>query len=292
MAITASLVKELRQRTGAGMMECKKALVEADGNIDTAIENMRKSGAAKADKKAGRIAAEGLIGIKLNNDSTQASIVEVNCETDFVTKGDDFQNFVNELADLALSSAPDSNESFLESKFSDAFTVDQQRKELIAKIGENINIRRTQVISGEQLGFYKHGSRIGVLVDLKGGNDALAKDIAMHVAASRPAYINATEIPQDVLDKETAIFTAQAQESGKPDNIIEKMVAGKIRKFTGEITLMGQAFVKDPDLTVEKLLKQHSAEVNEFIRFEVGEGIEKKSENFADEVMSQVAASE
>ncbi len=289
MAITASLVKELRERTGAGMMECKKALVEMDGDIDAAIEHMRKTGMAKADKKAGRAAAEGLIAIKTSADNKTAVIVEVNSETDFVAKADDFQNFVNEIADKALAEQPEDVDALLNVKLANGETVEQNRKALIAKLGENMSVRRFDILKANgELSAYSHGSRIGVVVDLEGGDSELGKDLAMHIAASRPVCVDESGVPQETLDKEKEIYSAQAAESGKPAEIIEKMVQGRIKKFLKEITLLGQPFVKDPDQTIEKLLKSKNATVHRFVRFEVGEGIEKKSENFADEVMAQV----
>jgi len=290
MAITAALVKELRERTQAGMMECKKALVETNGDIDAAVEYMRKAGLAKADKKSGRTAAEGTIVSRASDDGKASVIIEVNCETDFVTKGDDFQNFTNEVADLAIQNLPDDIDGLLNLKMASGDTVADATKALIAKIGENINVRRyvKAVTDSGVIGTYLHGSRIGVVATLKGGNAELAKDIAMHVAASKPVCVSADDVPQDVIAKEKDIYSAQAAESGKPDEIIEKMVMGRVNKFLKEITLLGQPFVKDPDVTIDKLLKDASAMVESFYRIEVGEGIEKKEENFADEVMAQV----
>jgi elongation factor Ts len=286
MAITAALVKELRERTGAGMMECKKALVETNGDVDAAIEAMRKAGQAKAEKKAGRVAAEGLIVIQA--DGNKAAMLEINSETDFVSKGDDFKDFCNNVVAKALEAQPADLNALLATGYGNGKTVEEARKDLISKIGENISVRRFALLESEQLGVYLHGTRIGVLVDMKGGNEELAKDVAMHVAASRPQFTNVDEVPGDVVEKEKEILIAQAQDSGKPPEIIEKMVGGRIKKYLGEITLLGQPFVKDPDQTIEQLLKANSATVNSFVRFEVGEGIEKKSENFAEEVMKQV----
>ncbi len=290
MSITASMVKDLRERTGAGMMECKKALVDANGDIDVAIEAMRKSGAAKADKKAGRTAAEGLIVIKCSDDGKRASVVEVNSETDFVAKGDDFIAFANEVAEIALNTQPADIDALNAATMANGETVADALKSLIAKLGENMAVRRFKLVSNDSgvIGTYLHGNRIGVLVNMNGGNAELAKDIAMHVAASRPQAISTDDVDAALVEKEKEIFTAQAKESGKPDNIIEKMIEGRIKKFLGEITLMGQPFVKDPDQTVEKLLAANGASVVSFDRIEVGEGIEKKVENFADEVMAQV----
>lgn len=293
MAITAAQVKDLRERTGAGMMECKRALVETDGDIETAIENMRKSGAAKADKKAGRIAAEGLLRVETSDDGKKAAIVEINCETDFVTKGDDFPNFVAAVAKVALEAKPADLDALLNTPMADGTSVGDSCKNLIAKIGENMNVRRFQLIENSDgiVANYLHGSRIGVVISLNGGDAALARDVAMHIAATNPQAISADDIDAELIEKEKAIFTAQAKESGKPDEIIEKMITGRIGKFLKEVTLLGQPFVKDPDQSVEKLLKASDATVVSFVRYEVGEGIEKKQENFADEVMGQIKGS-
>ena len=294
MEITAALVKELRERTGSGMMECKKALVEANGNIDAAADAMRKSGLAKADKKASRIAAEGLVVIQPSPDGKQAALVEVNSETDFVSKGDDFKGFATAVVQQVLAGNPKDLESLLEMplKAGDPASVNTARQTLVAKIGENINVRRfVRYETQGVLGVYLHGSRIGVLVELQGGDAALAKDIAMHVAANKPVCVTSADVPAELVAKEKEIFTAQAAESGKPAAIIEKMVEGRIKKFLAEVALLGQPFVKNPDITVEKLLQERSAKVIRFQRFEVGEGIEKKTENFAAEVMAQVRKS-
>jgi elongation factor Ts len=293
MAITAAQVKELRERTGSGMMECKKALVDAGGDMDAAIETLRKTGLAKADKKAGRIAAEGLVVIEISDDQKTAAIVEVNCETDFVAKKEDFQEFASAIAKRVLADDPADIDALLAMPLrdGDATSIEDARKALIATIGENIGVRRfVRVESSGELSSYRHGVRIGVLVDLDGGDAALGKDLAMHIAAHdpRPVCISEEQVPAEMIEKEREIFTAQARESGKPDNIIEKMIDGRIRKYLSEITLLGQSFVKDPDLTVSKLLQEASATVLRFERMELGEGIEKKSENFADEVMAQV----
>jgi len=294
MAISAAQVKELRQRTGCGMMECKKALVDSDGNMDTAAEALRKSGLAKADKKAGRIAAEGVIIVEVSGDGKSAAMVEVNSETDFVSKKDDFQNFAKAVAKRILADAPADLEALMAMPLTDGGeSVEEARRGLIAAIGENINVRRfthRQADAGN-LSSYLHGERIGVLVNVEGGDADLARDVAMHIAASRPVCIDETGVSQELLDKEKDIFSAQAAASGKPAEIIEKMVSGRIRKFLGEITLMGQPFVKDPDQTVGKLLKAAGATVKGFDRLELGEGVEKKTENFAEEVMAQVQGS-
>jgi len=293
MAITAALVKELRERTQAGMMECKKALMETNGDIDAAIEYMRKAGLAKADKKSGRAAAEGVILSKTSDDGKAAVLVEVNCETDFVTKSEDFQKFASEVADLALKHLPDDIDGLLSLKMAGGESIADATKSLIAKIGENINVRRyaKATTSDGVIGTYLHGSRIGVITSLKGGDMDLARDICMHIAASRPICVSSEEVPTEVIDKEKEIYTAQAAESGKPADIVEKMVMGRINKFLKEVTLLGQPFVKDPDLTIEKLLKNANAMVQAFNRLEVGEGVEKKQENFAEEVMSQIKGS-
>lgn len=294
MAITAAQVKELRQRTGCGMMECKKALTEADGNMDTAAEELRKSGLAKADKKAGRVAAEGVIIVEVSGDGKSAAMVEVNSETDFVAKKAEFQNFARAVAQRVLSDTPADIDTLMALPLSDGGeSVEDSRRGLIATIGENIAVRRfvcRQSAAGS-VASYLHGDRIGVLVEMEGGNTDLARDVAMHIAASKPVCVDEDGVPQETLDKEKEIFSAQAAASGKPADIIEKMVSGRIRKFLGEITLVGQPFVKDPDQTVGKLLKGASAKVTGFDRLELGEGVEKKTENFAEEVMAQVQGS-
>ncbi len=290
MAITAATVKELRERTGAGMMDCKKALQEADGDVEKAIENMRKAGMAKAAKKAGRIAAEGQVIIKQNTESAQVVIAEINSETDFVTKDDNFKSFCEQVATCILEEQPTDLDNLMESKVSDTGqTIEETRQQLVAKIGENISVRRFSLIDSAQgiLGSYLHGVRIGVIVELEGGDEALAKDIAMHIAASNPACIAEEDVPQELLAKEKDILVAQAEESGKPAEIIEKMIGGRINKFLKEITLLGQPYVKDPDQTVAKLLESAGATVKSYIRYEVGEGLEKRNDNFADEVMAQ-----
>ena len=296
MQITATMVKELRERTGSGMMECKKALQETDGDIDAAIENMRKSGMAKADKKSGRIAAEGRVVIEISEDGKSAAVVEVNCETDFVSGGDDFLSFVTAIAKTVLANKPADVAALSELTLDGTSeTVEEARKAKIAKIGENMQLRRFEILetTNGTFGSYSHGTRMGVLVEMEwvdnsAGSDELIKDIAMHIAASNPLCVSEAEVPADVLEKEKDILRAQALESGKPADIVEKMLTGRVRKYLAEITLLGQSFVKDPDKTVETLLSDAGATVNKFVRYEVGEGIEKKTENFADEVMSQV----
>ena len=289
MEITASLVKELRERTGAGMMDCKAALSDARGDIEIAIEVMRKSGAAKAAKKAGRIAAEGIISIKLNENDIV--ILEVNCETDFVTKDESFLSFVDSVIQVISNNNVSDVDELLKLNSGNQ-TIEEANQQLIAKIGEKITIRRFQKASiKNQTGTYLHGIRIGVIVEIEGGSEELAKDIAMHIAASRPLFINEDQVSQEILDKEKEIYTAQAQESGKPADIVEKMVEGRLKKFIKEITLLGQPFVKDPEKSIEKILKSSNAKVLSFIRYEVGEGIEKRADNFAEEVMAQAKGS-
>ncbi len=290
MAITATMVKELRERTGAGMMECKKMLTETDGDMEAAIDLMRKSGAAKADKKAGRVAADGRVVITLSDDHKEASIVEVNCETDFVAKDDNFINFANAVGARVLADKPADIAALSALPLESGETVEEVRANLVAKIGENMQVRRFEIISAEagEVYAYSHGVRIGVAVAMTGADEALGKDVAMHIAASRPVCVTEDDVPAETLAKEKEILIAQAEGSGKPMEIIEKMVAGRMRKYLAEITLVGQPFVKDPDQTVGQLLKAAGAEVISFVRYEVGEGIEKKQEDFAAEVMAQV----
>jgi elongation factor Ts len=293
MAITASLVKELRERTGAGMMECKKALTETDGDIEAAIENMRKSGQAKAAKKAGRTAADGVIVIAQSDDGARAVMVEVNCETDFVAKDDNFRSFADAVGERVLNSDAADVEALMALPLHEGedTTIEEARQALVSKIGENMNVRRFSRTSAQgALYNYSHGVRIGVVVDLSGGDESLGRDLAMHIAASSPVCVSEDQVPADLLAKEREITEAQARDSGKPDNIVEKMVEGRMRKYLSEITLLGQAFVKDPDTTVGKLLQANGATVNGFTRYEVGEGIERKVEDFREEVMAQAAA--
>ncbi|MCZ6687444.1 MAG: translation elongation factor Ts [Gammaproteobacteria bacterium] len=288
MSITATQVKELRERTGAGMMECKKALVETGGDMEAAVDAMRKSGLAKADKRAGRVAAEGAIVVRQSADNQFAAILEINCETDFVSGGDDFRGFVDAVADAVLVGKPDSMDALMALSAGNQ-SVEEARRGLVARIGENVQLRRFELIeSAGVLASYLHGIRIGVVVSAEGGDIDLARDIAMHVAALSPQCVSEADVPAKTLAREREILVAQARTEGKPEEIVEKMVAGRMRKFLAEITLTGQPFVKDPDLTVGKLLKQNNATVARFVRFEVGEGIDKAEENFADEVMTQV----
>ena len=287
MAITAALVKELRERTGAGMMECKKILTETDGDIDVAIEELRKRGAAAADKKSDRIAAEGTVVALVSGE--QGVLLEVNCETDFVAKDENFVAFATNVAQTILDTGAASVEALSTETLAGAdSSVEEARSALVQKIGENIQIRRFETVAGEgqTVSSYQHGKNIGVLVKAN-GDDELGRDLAMHIAASKPLCISEDQIPTDQIEKEKEIFSAQAAESGKPADIIEKMVVGRLRKFVNEVTLLGQSFVKDPDMTVEKLLKSKDAEISNFVRYEVGDGIEKKEDDFVAEVMAQ-----
>ena len=287
MSITASMVKELRERTGAGMMECKKALVETSGDMDAAAEALRTSGQAKADKKASRVAADGRVVIARDGD--KAIIVEINSETDFVAKDENFSGFAETVTAAALASGTTDVAVLASQSLDDGRSVEEARTELVAKVGENISIRRISIVEhAGPIGFYTHGARIGAVVALEGGDEELARDIAMHVAAINPVCIDESGVPAETLETEKRIFSEQAAESGKPPEIVEKMVTGRIAKFLKEITLVGQPFVKDSDQTVGALLKGAGASVTAFVRFEVSEGIEKKEENFAEEVMAQV----
>ncbi len=292
MAITPSMVKELRERTGAGMMECKKALDDAHGDMDLAIESLRKKGAAKADKKAGRIAAEGALGMFVSADQRLAGLAEVNCETDFVAKGEDLQMFARQVAQCAAEQNPADMDALLTlTPTGAAESLDARRRALVAKLGENINVRRFVRYAADgdaRVSLYLHGYRIGVLVESAGGRADLGRDLAMHVAASRPLCVSGDEVPAEVVAKEKEIYRAQAAESGKPADIVEKMISGRVSKFLNEMSLLGQPFIKNPEQTVAKLLAAEKASVNRFVRYEVGEGLEKRSEDFAAEVMSQV----
>lgn len=287
MSITASMVKDLRERTGAGMMECKKALVETGGDLDAAVEALRMSGQAKADKKSGRVAADGKIVIITGGDKTV--VAEINSETDFVAKDENFSAFAEAVATAALATGTTDVAALSSQTIDDGKTVEEARTELVTKVGENISVRRISILeSAGPIGSYTHGARIGAVVTLEGGDTDLARDIAMHVAAINPTCIDESGVPAETLETEKRIFTEQAAESGKPPEIIEKMIGGRINKFLKEITLVGQPFVKDDKQTVGQLLKSAGASVTSFVRFEVGEGIEKKEENFADEVMKQI----
>jgi len=291
MTISAQMVKELRERTGLGMMECKAALTETSGDMEAAADLLRKKAGAKLEKKAGRTAADGAIAIHVNADSTLAAMVEVNSETDFVAKGEDFLAFAADVASRVADSNPADVDALLKLPLRDgaSATVAQGLEALVAKLGEKMGIRRfDRIASKHHLGSYVHGRKIGVLVEVHGGDAELARDLAMHIAASRPEYVSRDQVPVERVAKEKEIFTEQAQQSGKPANIIEKMVEGRVGKFLAEITLLGQPFVKDPDTSIEKLLKSKNAHVQRFLRYEVGEGIEKKTADFAAEVMATV----
>ncbi len=291
MAITASMIKELRERTGVGMMDCKKALTEAGGDIDAAVEALRKAGAAAAEKKAGRIAAEGVITMAAND--TAAVLVEINCETDFAAKDESFTEFAQMVAQRVLADQPADVDALNILSYGDSGnTVEQARQELITKIGENLSVRRFIFVPSEDghVSTYLHGSRIGVAVRLSGGEPALGRDIAMHIAASRPLCVSEADMDPALVEKEKDIFIAQARESGKPDNIVEKMVVGRVKKFLKENTLLGQPFVKNPDQTIEQLLASNSASLQVMQRLEVGEGIEKRVDDFAAEVRAQAGS--
>ncbi|MAK94128.1 MAG: elongation factor Ts [Gammaproteobacteria bacterium] len=286
--ITASMVKELRERTGLGMMDCKKALSEADGDMEKAIEDLRKASGLKAAKKASRVAAEGVVLTKIADEGNYGVVIEVNSETDFVARDENFLGFADQVLQASFSDKEADAATLLASGIEDA------RQALVQKIGENINLRRIERLSieGDAAGVvesYIHNNKIGVLIGLRGGDAALARDIAMHIAAVNPMVIRAEDVPADVLAKESEIYSAQAQESGKPEEIVKKMIEGRLRKFVAEISLMEQAFVKDPDTKVGKLLQEADAEVSQFVRFEVGEGIEKEEDDFAAEVAAQLA---
>ncbi|QHJ11224.1 Elongation factor Ts [Paraglaciecola mesophila] len=287
MAVTAALVKELRERTAAGMLDCKNALVEANGDIELAIENMRKNGQAKAAKKAGRIAAEGVILTKVANGV--ATMIELNSETDFVARDEGFIAFGSKLIEVASANKINDIDALNDATV-DGVKVSEARDTLVAKIGENISPRRVISVEGDNLGAYVHGGRIGVIAILQGGDEELAKDIAMHVAAANPQFVKPTDVPAEVVAKEKEIQLDIAMQSGKPADIAEKMVSGRMNKFTSEVSLTGQAFIKDPSTSVAQLLKAKNADVINFVRFEVGEGIEKKEEDFAAEVAAQMAA--
>ncbi|AHV36138.1 TPA: elongation factor Ts [Aeromonas dhakensis] len=288
--ISAALVKELRERTAAGMMDCKKALEEANGDIELAIENMRKSGQAKAAKKAGRIAAEGVIFAR--TEGNVAVMIELNCETDFVSKDAGFLAMGQKIVEIAATQKIADVDALKAADFGNGESVELTITNLIAKIGENMNLRRVMLVEGDNLGTYVHGSRIGVITKLVGGTDELAKDLAMHVAANSPQFVKPEDVSADVVAKEREIQIDIAINSGKPKEIAEKMVEGRMKKFTGEVSLTGQPFVKDPSMTVAELLKKEGADVVSFTRFEVGEGIEKQETDFAAEVAAQIAAAQ
>ena len=293
MSVTALMVKELRERTGSGMMECKRNLVEANGDMELAIENMRKAGLAKADKKSSRTAAEGMIGVKASDDGKTVVMLEVNSETDFVIKSDDFKGFVASITDALLEADIDSNEQLDALTLASGETVDVARRALIAKVGENISVRRFVKYANVDGGIacYLHGGKIAVILELAKQDAELGKDISMHIAASNPACVSVDQVDEVTIQKEKDIFTAQALESGKKPEIVEKMIVGRIKKFLAEITLEGQAFIKDDKMTVAQLTKSKDNAVVQFTRFEVGEGIEKEEVDFAEEVRAQAQAS-
>src|SRR5882672_1876435 len=283
--ISASTVMELRQRTGLGMMECKKALTEASGDVAKAEELLRIKSGAKASKAAGRVASEGMIGLSITGDAKAAALVEVNCETDFVAKNDDFRAFVNEIAALVVRDRPADVEALAARTLASGEAVEARRVALVQKIGENITLRRFVRLEAQgRIASYVHGTRIGVLVDYSGGNEALGKDLAMHVAAAKPMAVSRGQVPADVVAQERSIAAARAAESGKPANIVEKMVEGAVAKFLAEVTLMAQPFVKNDKQTVGDIVKAQGARVNGFVLYVVGEGIEKRKDDFAAEV--------
>lgn len=289
MSITAALVKELRDISGAGMMDAKKALIENNGDMEASIDWLRTKGLATAAKKSGRTAAEGLVAVKVSNNT--GVVIEVNSETDFVAKNKDFQSMVDSFATAALQV---SDVEALKNSSIDGVSVSEILTDRIATVGENMTLRRLKTISGDKVVSYVHNSaaqdmgKIGVLVSLKGENTDFGKQVAMHIAASNPAALSENDVDPDLLERERAVLTEQARESGKPDNVIQKMIEGRLRKYLSEITLLGQSFVVDPDLTVKKASENAKTEILGFVRFEVGEGIEKKAENFAEEVASQL----
>ena len=291
MVITAGLVKELRERTGAGMMDCKKALVEVDGDLEQAADLLRKAGQAKADKKASRVAAEGLVLLKQDTENGHHVVLEINSETDFVAKDENFTGYAETVAEAALSGRPADVQELMALDV-DGESLETLRLEIVAKLGENISVRRFSLVASDRLvGAYSHMGRIGVLVEVDGGTAELAKDLAMQVAATSPRYVSADEVPEGELAKEREILTAQAAQEGKPEEIVQKMVEGRLRKHLDEVTLAGQPFVKDPDKRVRDLLAEAEATVVGFLRFEVGEGIEKKADDFVQEVMAQASQS-
>ncbi|HMU63080.1 MAG TPA: translation elongation factor Ts [Nitrosomonas sp.] len=288
--ITAGMVKDLRELTGLGMMECKKALVETNGDMKAAEDLLRIKSGAKASKAAGRIAAEGVIGAYVSADQKQGGLVELNCETDFVAKNTDFINFAKALAQLVADKKVNNADELSSMVLPEGETVEAFRQSLVMKLGENISIRRSACYTAKgKLATYLHGTKIGVMIDYSCEDEVLGKDLAMHIAASKPLCVSSDQVPHDLVERERQIFKAQAAESGKPANIIEKMVEGRVSKYFAEVTLLGQPFVKDPDQTVEKLLAAKSGKVHAFTLFVVGEGIEKKSGDFAAEVMAQVS---
>ena len=289
-SITASMVKELRERTGLGMMDCKKALSDADGDMEKAIEDLRKASGLKAAKKASRVAAEGVVMTKISEDGNRGVIVEVNSETDFVARDENFLGFAKKTLDSAFEEDKASVEELLEKG------LEVSRQALVQKIGENINLRRLERLNFENANqgivesYVHNNGKIGVLISLQGGDEALARDIAMHVAAVNPMVVRPEDVPEDILAKESEIYSAQARDSGKPEEIVEKMISGRLRKFVAEVSLLEQQFVKDPETTIRELLKEVGADIVQFVRYEVGEGIEKAEDDFAAEVAAQLSS--
>ena len=289
-SITASMVKELRERTGLGMMDCKKALSDADGDMEKAIEDLRKASGLKAAKKASRVAAEGVVMTKISEDGNRGVIVEVNSETDFVARDENFLGFAKKALDSAFEEDEASVEELLEKG------LEVSRQALVQKIGENINLRRLERLNFENANqgivesYVHNNGKIGVLISLQGGDEALARDIAMHVAAVNPMVVRPEDVPEDILAKESEIYSAQARDSGKPEEIVEKMISGRLRKFVAEVSLLEQQFVKDPETTIRELLKEVGADIVQFVRYEVGEGIEKEEDDFAAEVAAQLSS--
>ena len=292
MKISAIEVKKLRALTNAGMMDCKKALVESQGDFQKAILVLKESGQSKADSKSGRVAAHGIVSIEIEKAQRLALVLEINCETDFAAKDNQFVEFSNQISNLLVNEKIENIDQLMDCSISKFERVEDFRKSVVAKLGENITIRRfVRIFYQGTLGSYVHGNKIAALVDVDIDDKNLAKDLAMHVAASKPKYIVQTDIPKAIIDEESRILRSQAEQEGKPKEIIEKIVTGKLNKHLNEITLLGQEYIKDPDLNISQLLKKSNATVNLFVRYEVGEGIEQEDKNFADEVKQQVDAS-
>jgi elongation factor Ts len=291
MSVTAGMVKNLREITNAGMMECKRALVESEGDIEKATELLRKKGAASAEKKAGRIAAEGTIVQKISADGKQGVLIEVNCETDFVARADSFKGFANEVAVYVATQRPESLGQLLDGALNNGERIEDARNTLIGHIGENVSVRRFEIVNVDEgcISGYLHGRKIGVLVSVRRGTEELGHDLAMHIAASNPLGINESGIPKDQLIREREIYLSQAKDTGKPANVIEKIVDGRMKKYLKENTLLGQNFVKDTELTIAELLNKNDAEVLGIVRYELGEGLAKRSDDFVGEVLSQAA---
>jgi elongation factor Ts len=291
MSVTAGMVKDLRQRTSAGMMDCKKALVESDGDLEKAAELLRKKGAASGEKRAGRIATDGRIVQKISADGKHGVQIEINCETDFVARGESFSTFASDVLDYVAAQRPESMEKLQNGTLETNEKIEDARNKLIGSVGENVSIRRFRIVDAQEgrISGYLHGRKIGVLVSINSGTEELGHDLAMHIAASKPLGIDQSGIPKQELLRESEIYRSQAQETGKPANIVEKIVDGRMKKYINENTLLGQNFVKDAEITIADLLKKHNAMVTNIIRYELGEGLEKRSDNFVDEVLAQVA---